>query len=291
MTRPALSVVVVRVAGGEAVASTLSALAPCVVAREDIEVLVVGEDGMGTVHVPVEVAHAVRWLSASAGAGPARLRSVGVLAARGAVIALTEDHCTPSAGWCASIVRAHAAAGPRVVGGPIAPHPDMRGADLAFYLTAYVRYMPPRAPGPVPSLSDCNVSYHRDSLDLVADIWREAWVETDVHAALASRGIPLHLDPHATVVQHRVIDLPAACEEQRVHGAAYGRGRAARTSAAARRVLTAATWVLPAVAALRAWRVGSSLGASRLAGAMPAFLRLMFAWSAGERAGYRGRDA
>src|SRR5438045_1286630 len=58
-------------------------------------------------------------LEAAAGTTIPALRSMGIRVARGAIIAVTEDHCVPGANWIATIEHHIKQRGADVVGGPV----------------------------------------------------------------------------------------------------------------------------------------------------------------------------
>lgn len=274
------SIVVVRFAGGDVLSAALTALRQQSGDHAGLEVIVAQEAGL-----PGEWGSDVSVVELPAGAGPARLRAAGVHAARGDIVTVTEDHCVARADWCMAVRAAHEA-GHDVVGGPIDPASSLRGADLALYLLAYAHFRSPRPAGTVTRLSDCNVSYRRGALDLVRETWREAFVESDVHAALVAAGQSLWFEPRAGVLQGRTVDLAAVAREQRVHGEEFASGRAARASRPARLVLVLTTALLPPLMLWRALRQARGLGVGRALSAVPPLTRLAVAWAQGEFAGY-----
>lgn len=273
-----LSVVIVCFAGGDALPHSLAAVRTELAGRADAEIVVARES-------PDDPLPGTTSVVLPPGSGPSRLRAAAVARARGAIVLVTEDHCVPVRGWVAAIEAAHAA-GHDVVGGPIAPAPHLAGLDLASSLLAYGRYLPPLPDGPTSALSDCNVSYRRSTLASIEPVWRDAFVESDVHAALAGRGAVLWMAGAATVTQGRPVELARACHEQLVHGAEYALGRARRMPPGRRRLMRGATFLLPLVMTVRAARTGRRLGWPRTVGALPGLFRLARAWSSGERQGY-----
>lgn len=131
--------------------------------------------------------------------GPAAARNVGWRAARGEVIAFTDDDCQPRADWLAAgwkaIGGADAATGRTVV--PIPPRPtdhdrDTAGLSRAAFITA-------------------NLFCRRDALENVGGFdenfalaWRE---DSDLHFALLERGMKIVVADHAVVV-HPVRPVP-----------------------------------------------------------------------------------
>jgi len=289
-TGRALSVVVVRFVGGEAVLRTLDALAPQLAALDGEAIVAHRAHDAPSAEWRARYP-AVRWVAGPGDASPARLRTLGVLSATGTVVACTEDHCTPAADWCARIVAAHAD-GERVVGGAIDKAPTADGTAWAAYLLDYARYMSPLPAGPAEYVSDCNVSYPRAALASVADRWRDEFHETTVHWALRARGLTLQLDPSIVVRQHREVSLAPYLAERREHGRIFARTRiAAGVSPIARLRLVLTALLLAPVLVRRVRQVLAARGADRAvpATAWQPLTRAARAWADGELAGYLGR--
>ena len=131
-----------------------------------------------------------------------RRRATGLSAARGSLLALTEDHASPDRDWCARIAAAHSALPHAAIGGAIdnaSDHP----LTWAVYFSDFGRYQSPLPAGPADYVSDVNVSYKRAPLERVADAWRPAYHETAVHGALLANGETLWRQPDIVVHQHR----------------------------------------------------------------------------------------
>ncbi len=284
-----LSVIVVRFAGGDAITQTLYALTPQVSAvAGEIVVAHRGDDPPSAAHRAAYPA--VRWLAGGVDASPARLRSAGVRASAGEIVACTEDHCIPAPDWSSCLLAAHTRVH-AVVGGAIDKAPSTSGAAWAAYLLDYARYMSPLPAGPSEHASDCNVSYRRHDLDDVATTWQDEFHETTVQWALATRGVGVQLDPAIVVRQHRDVVLAQYLRERRAHGRIYANTRIAGASFATRARFAALALLLPPVIVLRVRRLIASRGAT---GAVPGsawgpLARAALAWSAGELDGYVGR--
>ena len=282
-----MSAVIVAFAGGESVRRPLAALAPQCEAL-GVEVVVAHEQGSIEVERLAALFPFARWVAAPPGSSPARLRTLGVLASSGAVVACTEDHCTPNADWCARILAAHAPEGEaRVVGGAIDVPASAPPAAWAAYLLDYSRYMPPLDGAPAQA-SDCNVSYRRASLDAVSAAWRDEFHENVVHAALSDAGVPLRADASIVVVEERHVALGPYLRERVGHGRLFAATRVSDAAGATRLRLAAQSFVLPAALVAR---VVARLRARRRLGRVPngAWPRLAVAaaaWSMGELAGY-----
>lgn len=80
----------------------------------------------------------VRWIYVP-NANTFQLRVAGIAAARGSIIAVTEDHCIASPNWVAEIAKAHAADGSIALLGPTANHPDaaIAAIDRANFILTF----------------------------------------------------------------------------------------------------------------------------------------------------------
>jgi hypothetical protein len=281
----ALSVVVVRFAGGAAIDRTLDALAAQ--RGEQVQVVVAHRAGDGPTAGQRTRFPWAQWVDGGEMAAPARLRTVGVLASSGRLIACTEDHCIPATDWCARLIASHAGRA-AVIGGAIDKAEPAGALAWAAYLLDYGRYMPPLPAGPASQASDCNVSYRREDLERVAHAWREEFHETTVQWALAVAGVPTVLDPALVVREDREVQLTAWLGERREHGRIYAGTRVAGVPWVGRLRLVATALLLPAVIV---WRVRAGLKARRVAGRVPReawrpLCRAAIAWSRGELDGY-----
>lgn len=285
-----LSVVVVRFAGGEAIARTLDALEAQVPALGGEIVVAHRGDDPPTAAIRAR-RPGVRWIAGDAADSPARLRALGVRASVGRIVACTEDHCVPSAEWATRVLQAHRGRS-AIVGGAIDKAATPSATAWAAYLLDYARYMSPLPPGPSAHASDCNVSYARSDLDAVRGAWDDEFHETTVQWALAKRNIPVVLEPGIVVEQHREIELADYLRERREHGRTYAHTRIAGASALARARFAALALLLPPVLVMRVRRVVASRSNGRAVppGVWAPLTRAAIAWSAGELDGYLGRS-
>jgi hypothetical protein len=262
MSEPAISVVVVPLGGAGDLDRCLHSLA-----RQDcggVEVIVANE-----------------------GATPAAKRAAGVARARGAVIALTEDHCLPGRGWCSALLAAHRA-DHVAVGGPVEKIAPDTALNWAIYLADYLRYAPPVPAGVVDHLTDCNVSYKREALEARRALWAEEFHENVVHDALRVAGGTLWLEPEAVVGQRRSFRGGEAIRDRYDFGRLFASTRVAGAPISRR-----AVWMLTAIplpALLIARVAGHVLRKRRHYGeflrALPWLALVSAAWAVGEVAGY-----
>jgi len=266
---PAVSVVVVALTGAPALDRCLAALGPQCAAV----------DGELIVAAPADVLRDQpdRARQVIVPGGWSLVRAAGVAAARGEVVVLTEDHCTPAPDWLAQLLGAHAQ-GVDVAGGPIRPS---RGSPWmwAVYLQEYGRFAGTSlAPG---RFSDCNVSYRRGVLEACRGAWWPSYHQHAVdEATLASRRSWAWV-PEAVVTDERALGFVAALGERARLGREYGAARALTTS------ITRATVRLPlaplsmtARALATTWQHGLDL--RRTFGALPFAFLMALGWSWGE---------
>jgi len=139
------------------------------------------------------------------------LRARGFAQARGAIIAMTEDHCHPHPTWCEAILRSHAdhPSAPVIIG---RVENTARGGvgDWATYLLGNGAFMAPLNAGIYQgAISSANASFKRASLPATFPRygWSGAW-----HADwLRQRGERVLLDPRPAVDHHLPIGLGSAC--------------------------------------------------------------------------------
>lgn len=236
--------------------------------------------------------------TAAARAGDSRehhdtLRTIGLRAARGRAVALTEDHAVASDTWCADMLRLldeHPQVG--AIGGAV----DCRSEKLlnhAVYYCDFGRYQNPLPEGPATYVSDSNVAYRREALSAVADAWKDDYHETMVHWALAEAGYELWLTPASQVWQARTgLTLGSALNERYVWGRSFAGTRARGVPATKRLVYLAFSFVLPFLLTARIVRgaLARKRGLGRFLFALPIVFLLQAVWAWGEFVGYLTKD-
>jgi hypothetical protein len=216
------------------------------------------------------------------------LRTWGIAATSGEIVALLEDHEVPAPGWAAEVMTAHAVSGDAVIGGAV-DNAIPRPLNWALCLCDFSAYLPPIAGGPSPVATDVNVSYKREALEVVAPVWRERFHERRVHEALRAAGHRIALRPAILVYQRRTdVGAVEAMIERMTWGRSYAATRADAWSAGRRVCYAAMTPVLPALLVTRIVRnvtVKHRWSAGVLA-ALPWVCALSAMWSLGELNGY-----
>ena len=163
---PRLSVIIATVDGWDRIRTVIERLIPQLEAT-DAELIVV--DGSA---LPFPFSHDRLRRLTIPGADVFALRALALAEARGAILALTEDHCLPAPDWCAQILAAHEAHPDLVlIGGSVANGSPRRLIDWANFLITFSPFMRPvpsdrgsRIPPPA------NVSFKRAGLPLSVEI-------------------------------------------------------------------------------------------------------------------------
>jgi hypothetical protein len=281
-----LSVVVVILGRGPHLERCLEALQR----REgapDAEILVPFDETHGAEAALAARFPEVNFISVPGKRSYAELRTAGVRAAGGRIIAITEDQCIPPPRWCANIVAAHAAPH-AAIGGPVDKLVPDRAINWAIYLRELGHFMPPMPEGPVHALTDCNVTYKRAALEAIAEVWRDAFHEPEVHAALVKNGGTLWLTPALLTMQQREMVLEQALRERYAFGRLYGGLRARAIPASKRIILLLASPLLPLLLTARCYAAvfSKKRHISAALKALPYVLLFALVWGWGEFVGY-----
>jgi hypothetical protein len=295
---PPLSVVIAPVRGGAGLPAALAALAaqeaaPPFETVVPVDASVEGVDALRERHPEVRFlpVDGTAELAASPDPGVAHLaidrrRAVGLAAARGDIVALTDECARPRPGWCARILAAHAESGD-VIGGAVANDRDRVVNHALFFMDAG-RYQAPVPEDEAAFVSDVNVSYARAALEST-DVWRESYHETGLHDALRRSGHRLRLAEGLEVGLDRgPILLRVALAERFAWARLYAGRRCAELDGTRRLLLAAASPLIGPLFLFRqvslAVRRGRHIGA--LWRCLPILALFDLVWSAGELVGY-----
>ncbi len=217
-----------------------------------------------------------------------RRRAEGMKAAKGRLIAILEDRGAPQPDWVKAMVEAHAATPAAAIGGGMlnaATSPIGR----ALFACDCGRYQPPFQEGEVEYASDLNICYTREALDSVRDLWSERYQETRVNWTLRDKGQRLLLSSRPMIVHKRGAAPLSRILGERMHwGRVFAIQRGERWTPARSLIAAAATVILPFMLLLRHAKAMRAKGAGLgyIAGAIPAFMVILPAWSLGEALGY-----
>ncbi|MEP6506690.1 MAG: glycosyltransferase [Gemmatimonadales bacterium] len=281
------SCVVVVIAGGTVLDRCVEALLGSREGEAATELeIVVSAAKSASITPSIETTMGVRVVR-SADESPIALAAAGISAARGDLIALTEDHCVPLDGWPASLFADLGRSGVAAAGGPIVSPVTPTSFDWAFHMVDFYRYTPPVAATPVDSLSVCNVAYTRSALERLKAEWQDGFHETRVHGMLREHAV-LMMVPGAIVVCDRRVGRLDGLSERFRFGRLFASKRFHSTAVAPRLAFAAATPLLPFLLLARIAR--RSCASPRLAGLFARssayIVPLLVAWSAGELVGY-----
>lgn len=294
MTTDALpiTVLIATIRGWPACRQAVSLIAPQVIAASG-EFIVVDASGNPPPSEAdmAELGGPIRWLSMP-GRSVYQLRHAGYKAARGAVVAITEDHCYVAPDWVERILDAHrrhpnAAA----VGGTVLNNTDHKIVDWAAFFLTQGPFMPPLENGVASRISGpANVSYKRHVLDRLGSDADQGVIDfLELPAAL--QGEELIADD-SIKVRHN--------QSQGLLGTSLAEFDNGRTIAGyRRRQMSRGDWlrialapVLPTYRAASQMRIvrGKELQpgmtASRMAQTLPAHVWLQYCAMAGELLGY-----
>lgn len=220
-----------------------------------------------------------------------RRRAVGLSLARGRIIAMTEDHAVPAENWYAQIINLHEQPF-EVIGGAIENKIDAP-LNRAWFYCDFGRYARPlKSVESAAYVSDVNVSYKREAIMAVRDLWKDDFHETIVHQAMRARGMKIALDERMLVYQARPpMAFRAALRERIEWGRVFAEARAGEMNAAERIIFAAGTVLLPFILI---WRLGTNTrrgreSPRRTIETLPIAFSLLIAWSLGEMLGYISR--
>jgi glycosyl transferase family 2 len=130
---------------------------------DEIEIIVADGSARG---LDASAAKQVRWLRFP-GRGPHELRFLGLMEARGEVVAITEDHCDVAPDWCEHIIAAHARHPDAVaIAGPVSNGAAGRWMDRASFFLVHGRNVPEHGGRPKDWFppTGSNVSYKREQI-------------------------------------------------------------------------------------------------------------------------------
>lgn len=199
---PLISVVVPAHGRPGRLARLLDALAAQTLARERFEVLVCAEQeellALADAH-PLGV-RAIR----APGTGPAVRRNRGWRAARGPVVAFTDDDCRPPPPWLERLAERTAARPEAIVQGATSPDPEEAALRHATPFARTQEVAPP-----TPFGQTCNIAYPRALLEALGGFDEAfplaAGEDADLLARARATGAPLVAAPEA--LTHHAVEL------------------------------------------------------------------------------------
>jgi hypothetical protein len=217
-----------------------------------------------------------------------RRRAVGLSVAGGRIIGILEDRGVPEASWAATVVRLHASLPHAVIGGAVECGVE-RALAWAVYFCDFSRYQLPLEEGPRRYVTDVNVSYKRDPLMRLRELWQERYHETTVHWQFEREGEVLYLTPEMVVHQRRhVLGLGTILRERLEWGRLFAYTRGREIGLMKRIGYAVFSLALPVLLFVRHARtqVSKRTHLGRFVSVSPLVALLLMAWSAGEMMGY-----
>jgi len=287
MNRPSLSIVIAAVNGPAVLDRTLKAIEQ-LPEKDRVEVLVVQtpDTNVSSVLAGRSVqCHSV--LGGSTADGIPRLRHRGVMAARGDLIAILEDHVDVDPNWAATIFQVMADPEVAAVGGKVEAGQE-GWVNWGVFLADYARYIGPVAEGDHADLPGNNIAYRREALLAHAEALAEGKWESWVNERLATEGRRL-VSTNRMVVRHCKHFRLSEFLRLRWHfGRSYAGMRISSLGPLKRAVYGAGSTILPLLLTVRATRLISSRDVSkaRLAKSWPLIALVMTVGAAGECVGY-----
>lgn len=279
---PALTVVVPSVNGWGDLKGCLSALEQ-ERGRVALEVLVA--DRLGDALRQQVQAHFpwVRVLSAPGGTSIPALRALAFGEARGAAIAVIEDHVLVPPGWAGALL-ARIAAGDQVAGGAVENAATESLVDWAAFLCEYSQLMPPVPRGPVRGITGNNTIYRRDLLARYAEVWRAGRWENHLHEAMRRDGVVLQQDPEIVVGHKKHYAVGEYLTQRYLYARSYAGLRVAGMSAWRKLAYGCAAVLLPPLLLARVVRTtwGKQRHRRELLGSLPLLVLFTGAWGVGE---------
>ena len=248
MSGPRMSVIMVTPDGFERLGRTFDALRKQSVA-DQLEIIVVApskeEAGVDEADLTGFAGHQV--VETGRAESSAVGRAAGVRAATAPVIAFTEDHCFPAAGWAEALIGAHegrwAAVGPAFENG--------NPRSLTSWVNLLIEYGPwvsPGAAGPRDHIPPHNSSYKRDLLLAYGNRLDEMLeAETVLQWDLRAQGHDLYLEPAARTRHFNISRLSVTVPLRLAVGRMFGAARAREWSLPRRLAFGAASPLIPLV--------------------------------------------
>jgi len=281
-----VTVVVVAICSLQNIERTLSALR----AQRDaphFDVVVAADPRLGSLDTVKTIFSEVRFFSRDGCRTPIELAALGLKAARGDRILLTEDSCLPDPFWVRYLALSPYV-GRGAVGGVIEAGDSASAAMWAFYYVDFFRYMSPPASGRSPTLSVCNVAYRRSDLTEIYDLWKDGFLETDVHNALRNKFGPLEICTHALVRIRRNVRFGDAVYERYAFGRLFGSARVAHATTRRRAFFSLFAPALPVLlmGRMTAKAARNPQARGKFVKSLPSLVTMIAAWSWGEWLGY-----
>ena len=216
--------------------------------EESIEIIVADGNGNG---LPAGgLPPRVRWHQ-KPGRSVFQLRALGFAAARGDIVASTEDHCKVAPDWCRSLLELHDlypdAGG---IGGAVENGADRSTLDWVHFLIANGPYMRPNRHHTTGTITgQANVSFKRKFLP--PESREDGVLQMEMNRRLRDRGVELRMDDRLVVWHIQSLGLLGTCRMHFHTGRCIAGFRLPHLSTAGRLLRIASCAILPAFLAGR----------------------------------------
>jgi hypothetical protein len=282
---PRFSVVIASVNGWEMLGPTLLAL-DAQPGRADMEIIVVEAVGGETRRALLAHRPRVEVIAVDAKRTIPALRHLGVVRARGDLVAILEDHGEVDPDWAASLIEAHE--GPWGAVGGVVENGRTGLVNWAAFFCEYAPYMGPVLEGESADLPGNNIAYKRPHLlrhagELEQGRW-ESWINDKIRLdgvpiASTNKAIVRHIKPFR--LGHFLV--------QRFHFArSYAGMRRVDQSPTRRLIYGVGSLALPALLLLRVTKtaLAKNRNLGRFAASIPLIALFYTVGAAGEMVGY-----
>jgi len=164
-------------------------------------------DGTGAALPPDHPLDRITWLRAP-GATVFELRAMGIAAARGDVVAVTEDHVTVPSDYCRQVLAAHAEHADALLIGGAVVNGSTDPIGWASYFMSNIQALPPElGPWNAPLTGQANITYKRRLFDQHPATTLQ---RADLRAELQAKGLALN-DPRIQVLHIQSLGLRGSC--------------------------------------------------------------------------------
>lgn len=173
--------------------------------EEPYEIIVVDSSSDETPRIIAKEFPVVHLIHRSQQADPGTARNLGIVQAKGEIIACIDADCIASPDWLGRMVAAQRA-GHQVVGGTIENGNPESLIAWAGYLGEFREWLPVGQARLVEHVPTCNISYHRSIFTRFGGFPTEFYPQEDLlyHWRLAQRGVPIWFTPDISVLHvHR----------------------------------------------------------------------------------------
>lgn len=216
------------------------------------------------------------------------MRTLAFEASSAPIVAVTEDHCVPSAGWLGEVLSAMEDSTVAAVGGCVVNGVTDTPLDWATFLCEYSAFSPPVAEGNTSALPGMNVAYRRTALaGMDRRRLTEGFWETTVHPVLAADGAKF-LSRNSMVMNHcKKFSFGLFAEQRFLYSRYYASLRFPQHRIFHRLASALASVLLPTLLLWRMQKAAAAKGLSReFLSASPILFAFVLIWSFGEGVGY-----